>query len=75
MFNKMNENNNPYRLDKTAFQAMTVEEADDYQRDYKNYSVAERLKIALYLTSIAYNFDFNNPPKMDKTVFTKEKIS
>ncbi len=70
----MSEDNNIFRLDKTAFQAMTVEEADDYQRDYKNHSVKQRLEIALYLTSIAYNFDINNPPRMDKTVFSKDKL-
>jgi hypothetical protein len=70
----MSDDKNKYRLDKTAFQAMTFEEADNYQRDYRNYSVIQRLEIALYLTSIAYNFDINNPPKMDKTVFSKEKL-
>ncbi len=69
----MENKSNPYKLDRTAFQGMTVQEADDYQRDYRNYSVEERLEIALYLTSIAYNFDINNPPKMDKTIFSKSK--
>ena len=62
-----------YRLDKTAFKAMTVEEADDYMRDYKNFSWKERLKISFYLTSLAYGFDVNNPPKMDKTIFSISK--
>lgn len=70
----MGNKDNPYKLDRTAFQAMTVQEADDYQRDYRNYPVIERLEIALYLTSIAYNFEMNSPPKMDKTVFSKSKI-
>jgi hypothetical protein len=52
---------------------MTVREADDYQRDYRNYPVKERLEIALYLKSIVYNFDINHPPKMDKTIFSKRK--
>lgn len=46
-----------YRLDKTAFKAMSFKEADDYQRNYNDYSVLKRLEIALYITSIAYNFD------------------
>ena len=65
---------NEYRLDRTAFKAMTVEEADNYQRDYSNYSFKQRLEIALYLTSVAYNFDINNPPKMNKQLFDIEKI-
>ena len=70
----MGNNKDPYRLDKTAFQAMTVQEADDYQRDYRIYSVEKRLEIALYLTSMAYQFDFHNPPRMDKTMFQTEKF-
>jgi hypothetical protein len=61
--------NKKYKLDKTAFQAMTVEEADDYMRDYRNYHWKERLKISFFLTSLAYGFDVNNPPQMDKTIF------
>ena len=71
----MDESSKKYRLDKTVFQAMTVEEADDYQRNYRKYNWKERLKISFYLTSIAYKFDINNPPKMDKTVFQASKQS
>jgi hypothetical protein len=59
-----------YRLDKTVFQAMTVEEADSYMRDYRKYNWKERMQISFYLTSLAYNFDIKNPPRMDKTIFT-----
>ena len=69
----MKDDLNPYRLDKTAFQAMTAQEADDYQRDYKHYTVQQRLEIALYLTGMAYNFDIKNPPRMDKTIFQTAK--
>ncbi len=58
-----------YRLDKTAFQAMSVEEADDYMRDYRLYHWKERLKVSFFLTGLAYGFDVNDPPKMDKTIF------
>jgi hypothetical protein len=71
----MSEEEYPYKFDQTAFQAMTFEEADNYQRDYRSYTVIQRLEIALYLTGIAYNFDINHPPKMDKTVFSKEKLN
>lgn len=62
-----------YRLDKTAFKIQTFEEADDAMRNYTNHSVKERLEIAYYLTSIAYKFDMNKPPRMDKTVFHVKK--
>ncbi len=60
---------NKFRLDKTAFKAQTVAEADESMRNYLNYSAKERLEIAYYLTSIAYGFDIDNPPRMDKTFF------
>ena len=71
----MGDDNKKYRLDKTAFQAMSVEEADDYMRDYKNYHWKERLKVSFFLTCLAYGFDVNNPPKMDKTIFSTSKQS
>ncbi len=63
-----------YKLDRTAFKAMTAEEADQYQRDYSKETLEERLEIALYLTSIAYNFDMKNPPGMDKTLFSVRSL-
>jgi len=63
-----------YRMDKTAFKMHTFEEADDAMRDYSNHSVEERLRIYWYLTSIAYKFDLDNPPRMDKTVFQMKKL-
>lgn len=62
-----------YRLDKTAFKIQTVEEADEAMRNYTNYSPQERLEIAFYLTSIAYCFDMEKPPRMDKSAFRIKK--
>ncbi len=64
-----------YKLDKTVSQAMTVQEADDYMRDYRKYNWKERIHISFYLTSLAYGFDINNPPRMDKTIFSIAKES
>lgn len=71
----MGDEKKKYRLDKTVFQAMSVEEADDYMRDYRSYSWKERLKVSFYLTSLAYRFDINHPPVMDKTIFSISKQS
>lgn len=60
-------------MDKTAFKVHTLEEADNAMRDFNNHTFRERLHIYWYLTSIAYKFDLNNPPKMDKTVFSMKK--
>ena len=62
-----------YRMDKTAFKLQTVEEADDAMRNYRNHSIKERLELAYYLTSIAYQFDMEHPPRMDKTIFSMKK--
>lgn len=56
-------------MDKTAFKMQTFEEADDAMRNYTNHSVKERLEIAYYLTSVAYQFDLEHPSRMDKTIF------
>jgi hypothetical protein len=58
-----------YRLDRTAFKAQTAEEASNHTQYYKQLTWQERLKIANYLNSIAFNFPENSPPRMDKTKF------
>lgn len=65
-----------YKLDRNSFKKQSFEDAANYADAFKSLSVKERLKISFYLNSIAYNFDINNPPKMDKTVFKirKQKI-
>ncbi|WP_461449335.1 hypothetical protein [Mucilaginibacter sp.] len=59
-----------YRLDRTAFKAQTAEEAADHATYYKTLTWQERLRIANYLNSIAYNYPENEPPKVDKTAFS-----
>jgi len=58
-----------YRLDKTAFKAQTAHEAADHAAFYKKLSWQERLRIANYLNSVAYNYPENEPPRVDRTVF------
>ncbi len=58
-----------YKLDRTIFKAMSAKQADKEMRNYKNISVAESFKIAMYLNSIAFNFPMENPPKIDRTAF------
>lgn len=60
------------KLDKTAFVArLAVLEAKNEPGFYKKLTWQERLEVANYLNSIKYNYRENNPPKMDKTVFTR----
>jgi hypothetical protein len=59
-----------YRMDRTAFKAHSAVEATKSQAAYyKTLTWQERLKIANYLNSVAYNFPENEPPRMDKTTF------
>lgn len=60
-----------YRLDRTAFKAQTANEASaSHALYYKKLTWQERLKIANYLNSIAYNFPENDPPRLDRTKFS-----
>ena len=58
-----------YRLDRTAFKAQTAAEAADHKQYYKDLTWQERIRIAHYLNSIAYNFPIDNPPRLDRTKF------
>lgn len=64
----------PYRLDRTAFSAQTVEEASNKYGYWKNQSYTERLRASFYLNSVAYNFDINNPPRLDRTAFKASRM-
>jgi hypothetical protein len=57
------------KLDRTAFKHQKVEEASHNLSYWKKQSYAKRLQAANYLNSVAYNFDVNNPPSVDKTYF------
>jgi hypothetical protein len=58
-----------YRLDRTAFKAQTAEEASNHAAYYRKLTWQERLRIANYLNSVAYNYPENEPPGLDRTVF------
>jgi len=62
-----------FALDRTAFKAQTAEEASNHAAYYKTLTWQERLRIANYLNSIAYNYPENEPPRMDKTAFKIRK--
>lgn len=59
-----------YKLDRTAFKAQTLKEAADHRSHYLGMSWKKRLEIAAYLNSVAYNYDLNDPPRMDRTQFS-----
>jgi hypothetical protein len=59
-----------YKLDKTKFKGMTVEEANITATTNSSQSLIDNFKLAMYLNSIAFNFDLNSPPKLNKSQFT-----
>ncbi|WP_295651430.1 hypothetical protein [uncultured Mucilaginibacter sp.] len=59
-----------FKLDRTAFKAQTTSQAADHREYYQSLTWQERVKIANYLNSIAYNYPENNPPKLDRTAFS-----
>ncbi|WP_299568357.1 hypothetical protein [uncultured Pedobacter sp.] len=62
------------RLDRTVFKAQTAKEAEKSDAlVYRQMSWQQRLRVANYLNSIAFNYPENNPPKMDKTFFCIKK--
>ncbi|CAG5011736.1 hypothetical protein DYBT9275_05013 [Dyadobacter sp. CECT 9275] len=62
-----------FKLDRTAFHAGTHEETEKYYSKNQPRSSYERLKAANYLNSVAFQFDLNNPPKMDRSAFSMGK--
>ncbi len=59
----------PYRLDRNIFKMQKAEDSGHNDSYWKNQSLSERLRAAFYLNSVAFNFNINNPPKMDKNYF------
>jgi len=64
-----------FKLDRIAFKAQTIKEAANHSKEYKNLSWQDRLKVASYLNSVAYNYDINNPPVMDRRKFSAKSFS
>lgn len=58
-----------FRLDRKAFKAQTVEEAADHSNYYSKISWKERLEIAAYLNSVAFDYPLLSPPRLDRTKF------
>jgi hypothetical protein len=62
------------KLDRNVSWAGKFEDNEERIKEHWHSStVKERLEAAFYLNSIAYNFDINNPPRMDRTVFSMRK--
>lgn len=61
------------KIDKTVFGMYKKVEEPNYFKYWQTKTVKERLLAVAYLNSVAFNYDINNPPKVDRTVFSIEK--
>lgn len=59
------------RLDKSFFKKQSLKEADDNLRYWRSKSTSERLQSAYQLSLRAFGYDPDNPPKLEKNLFTK----
>ena len=64
---------NEYRLDRTAFQMLTFDEADKEMKQSDGWTKDSRFRYFNYLVSVAYRFVGEDWPKMDKTFFEMRK--
>lgn len=61
------------KMDRTVFDMFKKDEEPNDFKYWQTKTVKERLLASAYLNSVAYNYDINNPPKVDRTVFSIEK--
>jgi hypothetical protein len=69
----MSDSPKKYKLDRSAFQARNASEQVNYGKEHQKLTWQERMRIHQYLNSIAYGYDLDNPPRMDKTFFQIKK--
>lgn len=58
-----------YQLDRTAFRRQTAEEADNQLAYWLSQPPQERLRAALRLNAIAWNYPPGQPPRLQKHLF------
>ncbi len=64
-----------YRLDRSHFQMLTLKEADEEWNDHSQLDWKQRLRLAMYLNSMAYGYAGQDMPVMDRTVFHARKLT
>jgi hypothetical protein len=64
-----------FRLDRTAFNIKSHQEAANQRAYWMQKTPGERLAAAWYLICAAYNLDIQNPPQIDRSAFVIKKRS
>jgi hypothetical protein len=62
-----------YKLDRNSFKMQKAEEAGQNFGYWKQKTYLDRLNAACYLNSVAFNYDLNNPPKLERSYFLMRK--
>jgi len=57
------------KLDRAAFKPQTIAEAANHSEYYKKITWQERLSVTAFLNSVAFRYNANTPPKMDRNQF------
>jgi hypothetical protein len=63
-----------FKLDRTAFKLPTISEAANHSDYYEKMTWQERLSVTSFLNSVAYHFDPNNTPRMNRNYFTAKSL-
>lgn len=63
-----------FKLDRTAFKFQTKSQAANHTDYYKKMTWKERLSVTFFLNSAAYNFDANNPPRINRNQFSVKSL-
>jgi uncharacterized protein (UPF0262 family) len=64
---------NPYRLDRSAFQIQSFEQASNQHTYWLSKTPAERISAAWYLICVAYDLDYESEHSLDRTFFQMRK--
>lgn len=62
-----------YSFDRTSSESFKAEDRNNDLAYWSKVDINERLRAANYLISVAYDFDLQNPPSMDKSIFKARK--
>lgn len=62
-----------FKFDRTFFKSGALKTFGKERDHYKGFTLEEIANVFLYLQSTAYNYDLNNPIKMDKSVYSSRK--
>lgn len=57
-----------FKLDRSAHKTYNLKQIQRESDNYSHLSLEEKFNVFAYLQSVAYNYELNSPPKMDKTI-------